>query len=224
MGYLNNTKVVVDAILTKKGKELLSKGRDLFNITKFALADDEIDYGLWNPAHPLGTNFYGIIIDNMPILEATPDETQTMRYKLVTLPKNTARIPVVQIGATSVTLQAAGDVHTTTPNTSNFEGGNTTLGYTAILSDSDVADIRISPGKEVKAGSVPTVPVFIGSNESKRSVSIVGFGFEIIAKRQPLEDATATVTIIGNETGGQVTLTVTVKKETTATARRIAGV
>ena len=223
MGYLLNTKIVVDAILTKKGKELLSKGRDLFNIVKFAVSDDEIDYSLWNPTHALGTNFYGVIIDNMPILEATQDETQIMRYKLVTLPKNTARIPVVQIGATSVTLQAAGDVHTLTPNTSNFEGGNITFGYTAILSDSDVADIRVAAGKELKTGTTPTVPVFIGDSESSTSVSIVGFGFEIVAKRQPLEDATATVTVIGNETGGQATLTLTVKKETTATARRTSG-
>ena len=62
MGYLDNSSITVDAILTKKGRELLSKGRNSFNITQFALADDEIDYNLWNPAHPLGSSYYGIII------------------------------------------------------------------------------------------------------------------------------------------------------------------
>ena len=79
MGYLDNTSITVDAILTKKGREILAKGADDFKITQFALADDEIDYSLWNPAHSLGSNFYGIAIDNMPLIEAIPDETQTMK-------------------------------------------------------------------------------------------------------------------------------------------------
>jgi hypothetical protein len=53
MGYLNNSVVTVDAILTTKGRELLAQGN--FNITQFALADDEIDYTLYNPNHPSGS-------------------------------------------------------------------------------------------------------------------------------------------------------------------------
>ena len=87
MGYLNNSSITVDAILTKKGRELLARGRDEFQITQFALADDEIDYDLYNPEHPNGSAFYGAAIENMPILEALPDETQMMKHKLVTLPK-----------------------------------------------------------------------------------------------------------------------------------------
>jgi hypothetical protein len=87
MGYLNNSSVTVDAILTLKGRELLARGGNAFNITQFALGDDEIDYSLWNPDHPLGTNYYGTIIENLPITEAIPDETQALRHKLLTLPK-----------------------------------------------------------------------------------------------------------------------------------------
>ena len=64
MGYLDNSTVTVDAILTKKGRELLAKNNTL-GITKFALSDDEIDYTLWNPKHPLGSNYYGIVIENI---------------------------------------------------------------------------------------------------------------------------------------------------------------
>ena len=96
MGFLDNTTTTVDAILTKKGRELLARGQNEFNITKYALADDEVDYNLWDTSHPNGTNFYGAVIENMPLLEATPDENQIMRYKLVTLPKNTAKLPIVQ--------------------------------------------------------------------------------------------------------------------------------
>ena len=49
MGYLNNQVVTVDAILTKKGRELLAKGEGNFKITQFALSDDEVDYTMYNP-------------------------------------------------------------------------------------------------------------------------------------------------------------------------------
>jgi hypothetical protein len=216
MGYLNNSTVTVDAILTKKGRELLARGRNNFNITQFALADDEIDYDLWNPDHPLGTEYYGTIIENMPIVEAIPDETQMLKYKLITLPKKTTKIPVVNVGNTSITLSAEGDVAVISPNTSNFTGGNATLGYTAILSNSDVADLRVAPGGDIRTSVLPTAPRFIGDNEDAQSVAVTGRTFEVIAKRQ-VTDQTATVTIIGNETGGSTTINLTVKAATVNT-------
>ena len=87
MGFLDNTSITVDAVLTKKGRELLARGQNEFNITKFALADDEIDYNLWDVTHPNGSSYYGAVIENMPLLESFVDENQIMRYKLITLPK-----------------------------------------------------------------------------------------------------------------------------------------
>ena len=217
MGYLDNSSVTVDAILTKKGRELLAKGRNSFRITQFALADDEVDYDLWNPDHPLGTSYYGTIIENMPIVEAVPDETQMLKYKLITLPKKTTKIPVITIGNTSITLVAEGDTATITPNTSNFSGGNATLGYTAILSNSDVADIRVAPGGDLQNSVLPTAPRFIGDNEDAQSVAVAGRGFIIRAKRQ-ISKQTATITIIGNEKGGSATINLTVNAVTIQTA------
>ena len=54
MGYLSNSSVVVDAILTDKGRELLSQNNGSFQITQFSLSDDEVDYNLYNPNHPSG--------------------------------------------------------------------------------------------------------------------------------------------------------------------------
>ena len=105
MGYLNNQVITVDAILTKKGRELLAKNDGSFRITQFALADDEIDYTLYNPTHPSGSAFYGEAIDNMSLLEAFADENQIMKYKLTTLPRGTAKLPVLDLGYTAVTLQ-----------------------------------------------------------------------------------------------------------------------
>ena len=83
MGYLNNTTRILDAILTKKGREILSSGGD-FAVTKFALGDDEVDYSLWDTTHTKGTDFYGAVIDNLPALEPFNDPSEIMKYKLVT--------------------------------------------------------------------------------------------------------------------------------------------
>lgn len=215
MGYLNNSTITIDAILTKKGRELLARGRDEFKITQFALSDDEVDYDLYNTEHPLGTAYYGAAIENMPIIEALPDETQMLKYKLVTLPKGTARIPVVRVASTNITLES-GESTIISPSTVNFQGGNRQFGYTAILSDSDVAEIRATrsaPG----AASSPTVAQFIGDSEAAQSVTVSGIQFEVVAKEQLTADATATILIIGNETGGRTTITVTVRKLEVAT-------
>ena len=105
MGFLNNTVVTVDAVLTKKGRELLAKGQNQFNITKFALADDDVDYRLWDVTHPNGSDFYGAVIENMPLTEAFVDDNHAMRYKLVTLPKSTRKLPVLEVPSSTITLQ-----------------------------------------------------------------------------------------------------------------------
>jgi len=215
MGYLDNTSVTIDAILTIKGRELLARGGNGFNITQFAVGDDEVDYSLWNPDHPLGTSYYGTIIENMPVTEAIPDETQALKYKLISLPKQTINIPVITVGNTSITLAAPGNSAIISPNTSNFQGGNATLGYTAILSDSTVADIQVT--RALQNSVVPTTPRFIGDNEDAQSVAVSGFEFRIVGKTQMLADKTASITIIANETGGSITINLTVKRVTTAT-------
>jgi len=221
MGYLNNSTITVDAILTKKGRELLARGRDEFKITQFALADDEVDYDLYNPDHPLGTAYYGAAIENMPVLEALPDETQMLKYKLVTLPKGTANIPVVSIGQTSVSLEN-NQSYSILPQTVNFQGGNRTFGYTAILSDSDAGTLTATvaaPNVNAAASS----PQFIGDSEAAQSVTVTGLEFQFVAKPQLLADKTATILIIGNETGGRATLNVTVNKVQVATSGLNAG-
>lgn len=98
MGYLDNTTVTVDAILTKKGRELLAQGGNAFNITKFALSDDEIDYNLYLPAHTEGTSKYGEAIEAMPVVEAVPDQNYVLRHKLITLPKGNLKLPKLGVG------------------------------------------------------------------------------------------------------------------------------
>ena len=138
MGYLNNQVVTVDAILTTKGRELLARGDGSFNIRSFALSDDEIDYTLYNPTNPSGSAYYGEAIQNMPLLEAFPDETQMMKYKLVTLPRDTAKMPVVTAGGISVVDLSQGASVTISPQTLNYLSNNQVVessGYSFTVSD-----------------------------------------------------------------------------------------
>jgi hypothetical protein len=215
MGYLNNTSITVDAILTRKGRELLARGRNEFDITQFALADDEIDYDLWNPDHPLGTAYYGVVIENLPLIEALPDETQMMRYKLVTLPKNTRRIPVISAGGSIGTI-GNGEEVILNPDTINFSGGNSNYGYTLILSDSTVADIRVVTQAPAQLAAA-TIPQQIGENEAAQSVTVSGMSFGIKGNGNYISAKSATITIIGNETGGQVSQAFTVRIQSVAT-------
>jgi hypothetical protein len=205
MGYLDNSSITVDAILTKKGRELLAKGRDFFVISQFALADDEVDYELWNAAHPLGSDFYGIIIENMPIVEAVTDESYSLKYKLLTLPKNTIRIPQIVPNPTSVTLEEGGNQQVITLTTKN--GGNETLGYTVTLINSDAASI-VGDGNGIANNADP-----VGPNEDKRSMTISTNSTFTISSKVLADnvDISTRVLVVGNETGGreEITLTVT---------------
>jgi hypothetical protein len=207
MGYLDNTSVTVDAILTKRGRQLLAQGTNAFQITKFALADDEIDYTLWNTDHPNGSDYYGIVIQNTPLLEAFPDETQSMKYKLLTLSTTTqTTIPVVSVSKNDFTfLEYLAVPETITPQT--LFGGtlsNTTTGYTAILSNGAFFDLQIGTPN---ASSAPTIPSYIG--DISQSVVRVGQTFTIRPKPGTLDanEKRATITIIGNDTGGATVIT-----------------
>ena len=145
----------------------------------------------------------------MPITEALPDETQMLKYKLVTLQKGTAQIPVVSVAgldATGFTVNF-GESFTVVPQTINIQAGNSTFGYTAILSDSSVCDIAATGGT---GGG--TVPAFVGDGSAARSVTVSGTSFTITGKQHTKSNKQATLLIVGNETGGRVIVPITVNK------------
>jgi hypothetical protein len=201
MGYLNNTVVTVDAILTDTGRQLLAQNDGQFRITQFALADDEIDYTLYNPLHPSGSAYYGQAIDNMPLLEAFPQSTQTMKYKLVTLPRGTAKMPILDLGYTSIVIKQGASL-AITPQTLNYLGGNTyeTAGYTATISD-----VRLFSTFEGVGINTPAVQALNLSNQITTlgtSVSRTVVGTTINMR------ATTVNTLFGSQTLLQCTLTV----------------
>ena len=216
MGFLDNSTVTVDAILTKRGRQILSQGGN-FQITKFALSDEEIDYTLFDVTHPNGTDSYGSVIENTPLLEAVSDETQIMRSKLLTLPKGTPKVPLIDVGLDlgttgMITLTVTQNTEVTlSPVTANIAGADQTLGYTFILHNGQYASLCIVDG--VDANLVGTVPAFLGDITQQYTISEVGKVMKLTPKNIIATSNKFTkITIIGNETGGQASINVTSKK------------
>ena len=215
MGYLNNSVVTVDAILTKKGRELLAKNDGSFRITQFALADDEIDYTLYNPTHPSGSSYYGEALENMPLLEAFPDETQIMKYKLATLPRGTAKMPILDVGYSAITIKQ-GATLAITPQTLNYLGGNQneTSGYTATISDVRLFSEFNGVGINTADAAALNTATTIGTNVSK---TVVGTTINLRATTVNTlfgdnTELNATITLVGRDSGARVQIPVTVTK------------
>ena len=216
MGYLNNQVVTIDAILTKKGRELLAKGDGSFKITQFALSDDEIDYTLYNPSHPSGSAFYGEAIENMPILEAFPDETQIMKYKLATLPRGTAKMPILDLGQTSIVLKQTAEKGLT-PQTLNYLDSNQVFessGYTFTISDIRLFSTFEGTGIDTTQTQALNSSTTNGTNVSK---TVIGTTLTMRATGVNTlfgtnETLYATLTIVGRDSGARLQIPISVNK------------
>jgi len=220
MGYLNNSVITVDAILTNKGRELLAKGDGSFKITQFALSDDEIDYTLYNPDHPSGSAFYGQALENMPLLEAFPETTQNLRYKLTTLPRGTAKMPVLDIGLTQVVLKQ-GAALVITPQTLNYLGANQVFesnGYTATIADVRTMNTFEGVGVGNAAADSLNSSQTLGTNVSK---TVIGTSINLTATTvntlfgTSLTSLNTSLTIVGRDSGARITIPIVINKTTT---------
>ena len=229
MGYLNNASVTVDAILTTKGRQKLAAGTtNGLGIAYFALGDDEVDYDLWNPAHPLGSDYYGIVIENMPVLEASPIPEQNLKSKLITLPKTT-RVLAKTIAEPStltgfrfqrttndVIILAGGSGLQVTLGLEPNSFNNDVLGYT-VYYDSRYFEIGVT-GTSLTNSAAGTAAATSAIGDSAAALSsIVTFSsFKLYPKRYALSTdfpgSSATLNIIaqGNELGGTVTIPVVI--------------
>jgi hypothetical protein len=207
MAYIDNQTITVDAVLTQKGRQLLAQNGNL-NITSFALADDEIDYTLYQPNHPNGSAFYDIALRNTPIFEPLTDETQTMKYKLVTLNQGVTSIPVITISQDKilVTKDYTGDIII---NPSTNPAYNLQAGYTAILGNKNVGILIVQQTNAVNSVS-NTVPTFAGDINIASAQVVVGNSFRFVPNSGLNKTTTTNLTIIGNESGGSTSIEVTV--------------
>jgi hypothetical protein len=216
MGYLNNQIITVDAILTKKGRELLAKNDGSFRITQFALSDDEIDYTLYNPTNPSGSAYYGQAIEGMPLLEAFSDETQIMKYLLTTLPRGTAKMPIINIGYTNITLKQGASL-SITPQTLNYLGGSQTYetsGYNFTIGDVRTMSVFNGVGINTTAATSLNSTTTLGTNVSKTvigtTLNMTGTTINTLFGSQT---QLQTILIVqGRDSGARVTIPITITK------------
>ena len=216
MGYLNNQVITVDAILTKKGRELLAKNDGSFRITQFSLSDDEIDYTLFNPTNPSGSAYYGQAIEGMPLLEAFSDETQIMKYQLTTLPRGTAKMPILNIGYTNIILKQGASL-SITPQTLNYLGGSQTFetsGYNFTIGDVRTMSVFNGVGINTNSSTALNSTTTLGTNVSKTvigtTLNLTGTTINTLFGSQTQLQTVLIVT--GRDSGARVTIPITITK------------
>ena len=223
MGYLNNQVVTVDAILTTKGRELLARGDSSFNIRSFALSDDEIDYTLYNPTNPSGSAYYGEAIQNMPLLEAFPDGGQMMKYKLVTLPRDTATMPVVSAAGFEVVALKQTNTSTIGPQTSNYLGSTSVIessGY--MFTVSDVRQFSVVQGNGItsesanglNANSMTTNGTNVSRTVIGTTCTLTATGISTLFGQGGNSTSTlySTLTIIGMDSGARIQIPIQITR------------
>ena len=219
MGYLNNSIVTVDAILTRKGRELLARNDGSFRITQFALADDEIDYTMYNPDNPLGSAYYGQAIDNMPLLEAFPDETQAMKYLLTTLPRGTSKLPILDVGYQVISLYQGASV-AITPQTLNYLGGTQTYessGYVATIGDvrllSNFNGVGINTAQATALNSTTTLGAAVSKTVVGTSINMTATTVNSLFPTG-VDQLSTSLIVVGRDSGARIVVPVQINKNT----------
>jgi len=166
MGFLDNSgDIILDAVLTDLGRKRLAEGN--FQITKFALGDDEIDYGLYDKNHPSGSAYYDLSILQTPVLEAFTNNMSSMKSRLISYTSNDLLyLPIIQLNETMAPLDSvsnayiiAVDLETANALTSNgtlsiatntgYFNGNEINGGGWVIADQGLDTTELTPRDQV---------------------------------------------------------------------------
>ena len=221
MGYLDNSSITVDAILTKRGRELLSRNDGSFRITQFALGDDEVDYTLFNENHPNGTQYASEAIENMPLIEAIPDGSNMMKSQLITLSRGKSLLPYISVPGYStnpVELTRGEAGITISPQTHNMTNITTTAGVEGAGYKFTVVNFNYltSMVTDSSTGSPSELDVYGGTEAIAEHVS--GNVLTVVPTNEdalfPTGTTSLTTTLIieGMQTGARKTLQIIVNK------------
>jgi hypothetical protein len=196
MGYLDNSSITVDAVLTKKGREILKNGGDL-NITSFTLSDTGVDYSLWNADHPSGSAFYGEAIENLPMLEANVHAEYNLRNRLISLNQQTIAIPALVLSG----LDTAGGTALT------FNEGDEATKGRIVIQDPSV----ISTTAQLSANLSGTSRMFLQEQDIPfaQEYSFMGNNFQISPIQQDKVGKQTNIYVVDRETGAYNSFTVT---------------
>ena len=212
MGYLDNSSITVDAVLTKKGREILKNGGNL-NITSFTLSDTGVDYSLWNPDHPSGSAFYGEAIENLPQLEASVHAEYNLRNRLITLNQNTVAIPALTLGNLdtnngSIKTFNEGDESNGRINVELLGYSSTqNLGMYFVIQDPSIVTTNAANSR----GLSGTSRMFLQEQDipTAREYMFTGNSFQISPIQQDTAGKSTFVYVVDRETGAYNSFTVT---------------
>ena len=213
MGYLDNSSVTVDAVLTKKGREIISNGGSL-NVKHFTLSDTGVDYTLWNAGHESGSAYYGDAIENLPQVEALSHGQYALRNKLVTLGRDTEAMPALEAQPSSHTFTTLTDLNLSV-NLVGFTaapGATGTAGMHLLIPDTNIVTSLTGNAVDVTGNALS----FITEQDipSARVYELLGGGpnytFTISPASNLNADKTVTLTFIDILTGTYVTAQLTV--------------
>ena len=207
MGYLDNSTVVVDAILTKEGRKLLATGNAL-NIRYFTLSDTGIDYTLWNPDHPSGSAFYGEAIENLPNLEALPNGAYFMRNKLLSLERNTTALPYVEQGNLLDQTLTPNSRAIFDPVLSNSTSNNAS--FVMVVPDDTLVNVDV--GNKIDIGG--NALTFVAEQDIPQAAAYFGTSFELVNSVNLASARTITLTFIAVATGAYRTVQLTLEPST----------
>lgn len=216
MGFLSNQVVTIDAILTTKGRELMARADGSFNITQFALSDDEVSYKQYNPTHPSGSAFFGEAIVNSPINEAYPSDPQMLKFKLVTLPPGTSKLPLISVGYDSITLKQGASL-AITPETLNYITTGKAYepsGYIITVADSRLLSTFNGIGIDT---TVPGNSALNSVSNTNVSKSQIGTSFTLVGTTINTLFGTTTslqsqLIVVGRDSGARKTIPLTITK------------
>jgi hypothetical protein len=151
----------------------------------------------------------------MPLLEAFPNETQVMKYKLVTLPRGTAKMPILDLGYSAIVIKQGANL-AITPQTLNYTGGNQveTSGYTFTISDVRLFSTFEGVGISTASTNALNASTTLGTSVSK---TVVGTTLNLRATTVNTlfgsnSQLQATLTVEGRDSGARITIPVTVTK------------
>lgn len=191
MAFLDNSgDIILDAVLTDTGRYRLAKGDGSFRIAKFALADDEINYELFNKTHASGSAYYDLEILQTPCLEAFTNNASSVKHRLLSLPRtNLLYLPVMKVNDKDNrdAVHAAVGAHVVCVDKDTEEvsqptgtevgvlyGENPGSQTAAIRVDQGLDTSELPPSQDIDADLVETQYLIQMDNRLGRIVSAVG--------------------------------------------------
>ena len=223
MGYLDGSTITVDAILTKKGRQILSGGGSL-NVSSFTLSDTGVDYTLWNVDHPSGSAYYGEAIENLPQLEALPAAQYQLRNKLVTFGKSTVSMPVAYLNEGTHLFNTA-QPWDAVVNITGFAGNQG--GFQLLIPDTSICTAA-GNGQNITGNALmfiaeQEIPAALLYELTNSNTGTTGYNFVIAPQTDLAATTSMTLTFIHIATGAWTSAQVTVNSNVGGTSGRTTG-